>query len=60
MSKMVESKKLLQHTQRVSVIDPQARLDAWERARGALTKPRMKKILRQLHLARKEWERPER
>ena len=48
------------HTLKVSstmVIDPKARLDAWERARGALTKSRMQKVLRQLRIVGKEWER---
>lgn len=39
------------------VMDPKARLDAWERARGALTKSRMQKVLHQLRTARKEWDR---
>ena len=39
------------------VIDPKARLDAWERARGALTKSRMQKVLRHLRIVRKEGER---
>ena len=41
-----------------SVMDPKARLDAWERARGALTKSRMQKVLRQLRTVHKEWDRP--
>lgn len=40
-----------------AVIDPKARLDAWERARGALTKPRMQKVLQQLRIVRREWAR---
>jgi len=38
-------------------MDAHARLEAWERVRGALTRQRMQKILRQLRLLRREWDR---
>ena len=54
---MVTTTKHMRRAGSTSVIDPKARLDAWERARGVLSKSRMLKVLRQLRIVRKEWER---
>jgi len=52
---MVTTTKHAQRLNGTAIIDPKARLDAWERARGVFSKSRMQKVLRQLRIVRKEW-----